>query len=760
MAPPSTLPRYSLGLLALLHATVFGWAAWILPWGGGTPFAGLSAGLAILYVGTGLAALAGARARGRLWRMTAIASLAFLAYHTWLVFDAATYIAVLYGGLGQGVAVGMAAVWAVLVLFTVPLSVWGIAVTGGIRRRRPAAAGAALLALLATLGLWRSAAAAADRPLAPLAASPEALLPALAEIAGRMPPNEGAEPPSLMTREPARCDRSPLDAEASAIITYHRRTAPPDPELSRPATICVQGRADGLLAAIEEALEDAAVRGPTKVDVIVAASPLTSSITAPDFFQVRPGTDGVCRHGRCFMPWQLVALDEFTSNAPLAFIDDFRFGIDSRRLAAAFSGGAPPEERIALDGLTRITTWSYLIDRDGEARYTPRLREQDVPLTAATLERAVSMAMRHILAAQASDGRFRYLLNPWTGHVSWQGFAVPRQAGTTLAICEIGDRSPEVDRAVRASLAMLTGIEEKSEAGGVSALAQRFGGKKPRNAGLGNTALSMIALLTCRDRVGDEFDPAIGRLGRFLLTMMRPDGGFYPAYSLAEGHVIEGPDPLYAEGQAVYALSLLEAAAAIAPDAPFPPADELRTAVEKAMEYTATTYWNHGLYDFFFIEENWHCLAARASLGHHRNLKYEEFCLDYVEFKKRLIYDEASDGDPAMIGAYGFGNVIPPHNTPSGGFGEALAAAMAIRIARGESIDEEKAIMARVATFLIRQQWRPELCFACAEGQVIEGGWSESWSSPVIRIDYVQHAMAGLGHGGRFLDLDLDLEEE
>ena len=85
---------------------------------------------------------------------------------------------------------------------------------------------------------------------------------------------------------------------------------------------------------------------------------------------------------------------------------------------------------------------------------------------------------------------------------------------------------------------------------------------------------------------------------------------------------------------------------------------------------------------------------------------------------------------------------------------------MAIRVARGESIDEEKAIMARVATFLIRQQWRPELCFACAEGQVIEGGWSESWSSPVIRIDYVQHAMAGLGHGGRFLDLDLDLEEE
>ena len=171
------------------------------------------------------------------------------------------------------------------------------------------------------------------------------------------------------------------------------------------------------------------------------------------------------------------------------------------------------------------------------------------------------------------------------------------------------------------------------------------------------------------------------------------------------------------------------------------------------MNYTATTYWNHGLYDFFFIEENWHCLAARASLGHHRNDNYERFCLDYITYKSRLMLDEESGVSRDLLGSYGFGNVIPPHNTPTGGFGETLAAAMELRRARGESLADDQVLMRGVLTFLLRQQWRPELCFACIAEPAIAGAFSESMSSPVIRIDYVQHSMSALGHGGRLLDL-------
>lgn len=748
---PRSLPRFSLALLALLHAGVFAWAGYSLPWHGPTPFAALSTLLALLHFGTALTAIAQSRWCGPIWRISAIASLVFLGYHTWLLFDAATYIAVLYGGLGRGVAAGLGAVWAVFVLLTLPLAAWGIAATGGIRRPRGTAAGAALLALVISLGLWRTASAAEAKPLQTIAESPQALLPELAAITASLPAlPDGEARPSLMIREPVRCEQSPEEAGATAVISFMRRTSAPDPRPFRATRMCIQGKPEELLGTVGEVLQGAALRGPMKLDIITATSPLSSSVTAPDIFQIRPGIDGVCRFGRCFMPWNLVALDQFTQNKPLAFIDDLRFGIDSRNLMALFSGGEAPSERPALDGLTRITTWSLMVDVDGVPRNVPRLREPDLPLTEATLSRGLALAERHILDAQSADGRFRYLLNPFTGRVSWRGFAIPRQAGTTLALCEVGSQREEVRKSVRSSLAMLTSLEERR--GELSAIAPRRGDKPPKITGLGNTALSMIALLGCRSRVGDEFDAEIGRLGRFLLTMMRKDGGFYPAYNLAEGHVIEGPDPLYAGGQAVFALSLLEAAAADN-DAPFPPQTELRDAVERAMNYTATTYWGHGLYDFFFIEENWHCMAARASLGHHRNSKYERFCLDYMTYKSRLILDEKSGVSDDLLGSYGFGNVIPPHNTPTGGFGETLAAAMAIRKANGESIADDQARMKGVLTFLLRQQWRPELCFACIAEPAIAGAFSESMSSPVIRIDYVQHSMAALGHGGRLLDL-------
>ncbi|MCA9657668.1 MAG: hypothetical protein KC486_04950 [Myxococcales bacterium] len=753
MSQAPSLPRFSLALVALVHAGVFGWAGYALPWGGPTLFAAACAALGSLYLLLVALALVGSRYRAHVWRLTAVLSLAFLAYNTWMVFDAATYIAVLYGGLGRGVAAGLGAAWAVLVLFTLPTSVWGIVATGGIRRPRITAAGAGAAALLVTISLWRSASAAEGTPLPTIAASPEALLPELEAIAASLPPLGDRVTPSLLTREPVRCEQAPEVAGATAVISFLRTTAPPDPEPFRPTTVCVQAEPDALLAAIRGTLKEAAARGPMKIDVLTQVAPLTSAIAAPDIFQIRPGIDGLCRLGRCLMPWQLVALDQFTTNRPLDFIDDLRFGVDSRGLMAIFSGGEPPEERPALDGLTRITTWSLMLDANGTPRSIPRLRDQELPLTERTLSRALILAERHILHAQAPDGRFRYLLDPYSGAVSWRGFAVPRQAGTTLALCEVGTPREEVRQAVRKSLAMLTSIEE--QVGDLGAIAPRRGNKPPPATGLGNTALSMIALLSCRDRVGPEFDAAIGRLGRFLLTMMREDGGFYPAYHLKEDHVIEGPDPLYAGGQAVFALSLLEAAAAADPEAPFPPAEELREAVERAMEYTARHYWGHGLYDFFFLEENWHCLAARASLGHHRNANYERFCLDYVTYKSRLIFDEASEVSPDLVGAYGFGNVIPPHNTPTGGFGETLAAAMAIRAADGDDLTDDRALMARVLTFLVRQQWRPELCFACDPEQVIAGGWSESLASPVIRIDYTQHCMAALGHGGRLLDLPL-----
>jgi hypothetical protein len=153
------------------------------------------------------------------------------------------------------------------------------------------------------------------------------------------------------------------------------------------------------------------------------------------------------------------------------------------------------------------------------------------------------------------------------------------------------------------------------------------------------------------------------------------------------------------------------------------------------------------------MEENWHCLAARAALPHHRHDGYEQFCVDYVRWKTRLVLDETDGVDPDLVGGYGFGNVVLPWSAGSATFGEAAAAALVIADARGLPRDPIQSRLRLALGFLVHQQWKDAECFACSASHPIAGAWSEHPGSPPIRIDFVQHAMGALGHGGRALGL-------
>ncbi|MCA9624640.1 MAG: hypothetical protein KC731_36705, partial [Myxococcales bacterium] len=88
------------------------------------------------------------------------------------------------------------------------------------------------------------------------------------------------------------------------------------------------------------------------------------------------------------------------------------------------------------------------------------------------------------------------------------------------------------------------------------------------------------------------------------------------------------------------------------------------------------------------------------------------------------------------------------------GLGEALAAAVEVAKARGEDSRALEAHLASAMTFLLRNQWATERCFACSRRRRVVGGFSEHMASPEIRIDYVQHAWAALGHGAQALGLE------
>lgn len=174
------------------------------------------------------------------------------------------------------------------------------------------------------------------------------------------------------------------------------------------------------------------------------------------------------------------------------------------------------------------------------------------------------------------------------------------------------------------------------------------------------------------------------------------------------------------------------------------------------MTFYGEEYWHHPARRFFFIEENWHCLAARAALETRRHDAYERFCLDYIKFKTRTVLASGGGYSPDAVGGNGFANVTAPYNTPTAGYGEASSAALAVAKVRGVSMPAVEAGLRSTLDFLVHTQWDKVACFACTDRLDVTGGFSESLASPVVRIDYVQHAWAALGHGARVLGLDAE----
>jgi hypothetical protein len=806
------LPRWSLTLVAGLHAAIFAWAATKLPWSDVSTFTIVCWLLALGHFATAIAAAGKLQALARIWQVVSIASLLVFTFLSWSLLRSASYLAALYGDLGEGLGAAMMAVIGLLAMLSVPLSAWGLAMTWRPAYARRASAVAGVLLITGSLGAWREAAGARTQPLpmlinadgkrssdlleAELRAKRAELIPSwdllpaipregkrVVKVAGGHR-RERLRVPSLLTTEPIDCVPDPESNVSVAVLTFLVPRTEPGPAKSapvEPVTRCVTAVPEHLAEAILERIRREAQRGPVKIDVIVGAAPLRSRGHFLDMFALRPGLDGVCDATHCLMPWQLVALDLFVANEPVTWIPEFRFGVSPVALRKALGFEIPPEvehwdaeqrfparlakliERgeatptpadadswLLLEGLTRIETLSYVFDDIGRLIPLVRGHESALTLSRARLEHALDLAELHITRAAQEDGRFRYMLDPFSGDETNSGWNLPRQAGTTLVLCELGRDEKEVRAVAARSLAFMA--ERARPSGDRIALTR---GRSSQTASLGSTALPTIAFLTCRERTGPEHDRMIAGMINLLLALQRDNGSFYPEFDLTNDQPVDGPEPMYAGGQAIYALSLAEKLALDEPDvaaaAGLPDAARLHDAVEQAMAYYAGPYWDTFVRDFFWLEENWHCLAARASLEHHRNPAYEQFCVDYMTYKSRLVLDEHSDVAREFWGGYAFGNILTPVNTPAAGFGEGLAAAMAIKQARGEELAGDRELMHHVIEFLVRQQWNENTCFACAPRRTVIGGFSESMSAPEIRIDYTQHAWAALGHGGAFI---------
>jgi len=734
--------RWPLSTLCLAHALIFAWAAVTLPTNTSLITVVFTAA-ALLHGLVAVLATLGATALRPVWRAASWFSLILFLVLSWLTFDAAQYLAELYGALGEGIAVALVAALAPVALLTLPFALWGLAATGGLSGRRT-------VVVLLAIGLTTSSIALHARGRA--RAHPAASIDAQA-LAAHLPDWSKLPEPtftgSLYSPSPVRCASPPGSAGLVSIIVGYLGTS----ELGVGRQLeCVQAPASEIGARLGALLQAHTFRAPVKLDLITATAELKGATLPIESLALRPGLDGVCFRASCLTPWQLVGANHFVRFQPLPFIPDLRLGISGDILGQALGR----VDDVGLQGLVRLETESWLITSSGTLQPLERLRVPVDRLDRERIGKARRAAEEHVFNAQDTGGIFRYVLDPYTGGQYVHDFVLPRQAGTTSAICETASTGVERAEVAHRSLNAMASWERAFE-DGTSALVKPVDAP---HAHLGDTALPAIAFLRCRSLLEQrgydlrELDERVERYGRWLLAMQRPNGSFYPVFDVRTGAPSDGPDPLYAAGQAVYALSLWERLVQERTDLlTKEERDRLSNAVERAMSYFGGPYWDRTLLRAFYLEENWHCLAARASLQHHRHDAYEQFCVDYMEFKKRLILDEHSHVSDVFVGGQGFGNLLPPHNTPSAGLGETLGAAMAIKRARGESLAEDRVLLKKIVLYLIRRQWDHAACFACDAGKLAVGAFSESIASPVIRIDYLQHALSALAYGEELLEL-------
>jgi hypothetical protein len=735
------LPRFGLALLCLSHAALFGLAAAELPWRSGTTFALTLSLLALLHAVTAGAALLRRRV-WLLWTWRALAIFSGLAFlgMGWALVAAALYVSQLYLRLGAPVAAAIVGALVLLALLTLPIAVWGALCTAPRRlvSARRVGISALVTLALASFGLSLVSRAAHAEPALPGDAKLSSDLGDRLERYTQLAPQGPRQ--SVAGAGPAVCELAIAPERLTLLVAYANKKG-------QARSACLQAEQPRILGRMLEKLLQQKTRwGSTVVvDLVKATSALDRTLPLFDALKLRPGLDGVCEDGRCLTPWQLVMSDSFSENHPLSAVPDLSFGFSASSVRRSLGSPQRNKQR-GVGGLLRIETESMSADASGVHRLI-RTRATPPALSRLGVAQALASAQRYILAAQEPDGSFRYTLDPATGAADNATMNFPRQAGTTYALCELGS-GPDVKGAVSRALRVFSSGEQNF--GEVSALTV------DGDLGLGRSALPLLAMLRCRALAGAENDRLIGQLSRLMLRLQRENGSFFPALDPSTKRGVGEHEILYAAGQAVLALVLLEQQLpqlAGSAAEPLPSPARVKAALDRAMAYYGGPYWPRPLRDFFFFEEGWHCLAARTALSSHRSDAYENLCLDYVASRLRFVARASDTSEPHFVGGYGVSDLFPPRNTATSGLGEALDASLSIKLARGLPLAADQALLRDLMAFLLRAQWTEAGCFACKDPAQVLGGFSQMLASPGIRIDYVQHAMAALGQGAKLLEL-------
>jgi hypothetical protein len=173
-------------------------------------------------------------------------------------------------------------------------------------------------------------------------------------------------------------------------------------------------------------------------------------------------------------------------------------------------------------------------------------------VTPASLRENARAAASWIVANQLPDGSYTYEYDRDASETA-ADYNIVRHAGVTMSLYQAAGELNEPAFFAAADRGLAWMLDRLVERDGWTALADT-----PR-AQLGSTALMTAALAQRRFYTGDtQYDDVLRGLGRFMVFLQRPDGGFHVAYQLDQ----DGPDAVgtsrYYPGEALWGLAQLE----------------------------------------------------------------------------------------------------------------------------------------------------------------------------------------------------------
>jgi hypothetical protein len=606
----------------------------------------------------------------------------------------------------------------------------------------------------------------------------------LLALAGWVSSRYRIEPPERLGPEA----RSAAAAAVRVVLEGGKPARPKHPELDRsleeggPVVVSVwhqgkraarvEGRgeriADALLAAAEKLA--AADLGDTdrkaariQIDVVAGRAPLLRDVPGLELFALHAGIEGLGvetagDEEHLLLPDELARARALQSKLPIKSVPDFHLGLHIQKA----------DRLLAADSNLDIESWKTLNKRyfrfrsdsfvepaagGGAPLQLTRGWPPGPEVTAASLREAALTGGRYLVAHLAENGRYVYESNLATGKSSDpkrpRPYNLPRHAGTTYFLAELYRHTGEeslrepIERAFRhfAELVAEGGCTGKTPKGAEFACVHQ---KEDRFAGLGSTALAVVALVEYRRATGDpRYDDLARRLTEWILYLQRPDGSFAHRYDVKARKKDEDSQLLYFSGEAALALVRMYEVHK---------EERYRDGGERAIDWLMDWY-DFFAGGFFFGEEHWTCIAAEAAWPAIKKDRYRDFCDDYAGFLRRQQIQADDYADSAdLAGTYGVTPFVIPNNTPVGSRTEAMISSYMLGVYHDQASEPLRQQILLAMRYALGQQVRPDSNFAWVDPRGPIGALTSASIDPRVRIDYVQHICSAMIRTAEILD--------